>query len=137
MAEIHLDPEEIATVAWFLETAVVSLKEALEEEGETEGVGDAVRVRDLHDLEDLRQRIQLGLRSQSPEGSEEAVELPPEQLRNLARLAGDALRLCRGETPHKPLETPPALADASGLEGILEGVQSKAQGHPEFPDRQG
>ena len=119
-------------MAWFLETAVVSLKEVLEEP-ESEGLGDAVRVRDLDDLEGLRERIQ----SQVGQGGEEerprVLELTPTQLHRLGRLAEDAGRLCREESPRMPMESPSALPEAQALERILEGVRKKVRGHPEHP----
>ncbi len=134
MAQLELDAQELATMAWFLETAVVSLKEALEEEEATEGVGDAVRARDLYDLEGLRERVQIGLgeRSQEDDASRR-IDLTARQLQRLERLAADALCLCRGERPGTPLDSPPALAEAGALEEVLKGVRSKVQGHPGYP----
>ena len=129
MAQLELTTQELATVAWFLEAAVVSLKEALEE-AEEEGVEDAVRARDLYDLEGLRQTLQEGMGA-APEG-EAVVELDARQLARLARLADDAARLCRGETPRGDLELPSALPEAATLEKTLAGVRDKAAGHPEY-----
>jgi hypothetical protein len=130
MAQLSLDAQELATIAWFLETAVVSLKEALEE-AEEEGVEDAVRARDLYDLEGLREALQSSLGA-APEGGEAAaLELTPRQLDRLARLADDAARLCRGETPRGDLELPSALNEAATLEKTLTGIRDKALGHPE------
>lgn len=133
MARLQLSAQELATIAWFLESAVVSLKEALEE-AEEEGVEDAVRVRDLYDLEGLRASLQGSLGA-GPEG-EEAVplELTPRQLGQLGRLAEDAARLCRGETPRGDLEAPSALAEAGALEATLNAIRDKVRSHPEAPD---
>jgi hypothetical protein len=135
MAQLGLDAQELATIAWFLETAVVSLKEALEE-AEEEGVEDAVRARDLYDLEGLREALQGSLGA-APEGQEAVpLEVTPRQLDRLARLADDAARLCRGEAPRGDMELPAALPEAATLEKTLAGVRDKAQGHPEYPGEQ-
>ncbi|HKJ71298.1 MAG TPA: hypothetical protein VKA55_06060 [Gammaproteobacteria bacterium] len=132
MARLELTTQELATVAWFLEAAVVSLKEALEE-AEEEGVEDAVRARDLYDLEGLREALQGSLGA-APEGTAATpLELTPTQLHRLGRLADDAARLCRGETPHGDLELPSALSEAATLEKTLAGVRDKARAHPEAP----
>lgn len=132
MARLELSAQELATIAWFLETAVVSLKEALEE-AEEEGVEDAVRVRDLNDLEGLREAMQGSLGA-APEGEDaRPLELAPRQLEQLARLADDAARLCRGEPPRGDMELPSALPEAEALEKTLIALRDKARGHPEAP----
>jgi len=132
MAQLELTAQELATVAWFLETAVVSLKEALEE-AEEEGVEDAVRVRDLYDLEGLREALQGSLGAASEGEGATPLELTPRQLDRLGRLAEDAARLCRGEAPRGDMELPSALTEAEALEKTLVGVRDKAYGHPDFP----
>ncbi len=133
MATVRMSAQELATVAWFLEAAVVSLKENLEE-AEEEGMEDAARARHLYLLEGLRKSLQEGLRSEDGEG-EHWVELDPGQLGLLERLAGDALALCRGEKPGTDLDgmgTPP---DAAALASILSGVRDRLRTHPQFPDQ--
>ncbi|MFA9460758.1 hypothetical protein [Thiohalorhabdus methylotrophus] len=133
MATAHLDAQELAITAWFVESAVVSLKEYLEEDAE-EGVEDALRVRDLYLLEGIRSLLQGHL------GSAESVslELSAEQLERLSRLADDAAALCRGQRPGteemQALSTPP---DASALAHILEGLRDKLRAHPEHPELDG
>lgn len=129
MAQLALTTQEVATVAWFLEAAVVSLKEALEE-AEAEGVEDALRARDLYDLEALRAAFQ-GAMGEAPEG-QATLDLAPGQLDRLARLADDAARLCRGETPRGDLELPSSLPEANTLEKALIAVRDKAVAHPEY-----
>ena len=129
MAQLSLTTQEVATLAWFLEAAVVSLKEALEE-AEAEGVEDAVRARDLYDLEGLREAFQ-GAMGEAPEG-QAALDLAPRQLDRLGRLADDAARLCRGEAPRDDLELPSALPEAETLEKTLTGVRDKVIAHPDY-----
>ncbi|MEF8793739.1 hypothetical protein [Thiohalorhabdus sp.] len=129
MAQVSLTTQEVATLAWFLEAAVVSLKEALEE-AESEGVEDVVRARDLYDLETLREAFQGAMGEALEEKA--TLELAPGKLDRLARLADDAARLCRGETPRQDLELPSTLPEAETLEKTLVAVRDKVVEHPEY-----
>ena len=126
MSRLQLSARELATLSWFLEAAVVSIKESLEEERE-EGVEDALRVRELHELEELRSHLHVGSAAESHE-----LELSPPALGRLHRLAQDAIALCRGERPDG-LEDMPAPGDASSLRAVLEAVRDRLQAHPDLP----
>ena len=126
MPQLQLDAQEIATLAWFLESAIVSLKESLEEEDEVQGVEDALTARDLDALEGLRGALQGAL---GGEGA--AVELTPEQMQRLARLADDAARVCRGGKGERVMG--PGPGDASALAGAVEAVAGRVRAHAEYP----
>ncbi|MFP4560476.1 MAG: hypothetical protein ACLFRB_07590 [Thiohalorhabdus sp.] len=133
MATVRLDAQELAVAAWFVESAVVSLKEYLEEEEGTdaeEGVEDAMRVRDLYLLEEIRAALQ-GEPAQT-EGA--ALELTPQQLERLGRLADDAAALCRGERPRAEMQEMPLPPDAGALAHTLEGLRDRLRAHPQHPE---
>jgi hypothetical protein len=126
MPQLQLDAQEIATLAWFLESAIVSLKESLEEEDEVHGVEDALAARDLDALEGLRGTLQGAL------GAEGApVELTGEQMHRLARLADDAARVCRGGKGERVMG--PGPGDSSALAGAVEAVAGRVRAHPDYP----
>lgn len=133
MAVIRMDAQELATVAWFLESAIVSLKENLEE-AEEEGVEDAVRARDLYELEGLRETLQAGLREGTEDDGGRSVDLEPRQLARLGRLAGDAAALCRGEKTDADLGAMGIPPEAGALAATLAAVRDRARAHPQFPD---
>ncbi|KPV40404.1 hypothetical protein AN478_06280 [Thiohalorhabdus denitrificans] len=134
MATVQLDAQELAVTAWFVESAVVSLKEYLEEEGEEadseEGMESAMRVRDLSLLEEVRAALQGG--PGQTEGA--ALELTPEQLERLGRLADDAAALCRGERPRPEMQEMPLPPDAGALAHTLEGLRDRLRAHPQHPE---
>jgi hypothetical protein len=132
MVRLELTTHELALVAWFVEAAVVSLKESLEEQEEQEGVEDALRARDLFTLEALRESLQSGMGQAQGGEQGAAVELEAEQLNRLGRLAEDAVTLCRGKTPDSELaamDTPP---DAGALADSLAGIRDKVRAHPQY-----
>ncbi|HKJ87031.1 MAG TPA: hypothetical protein VKA48_00735 [Gammaproteobacteria bacterium] len=132
MATVDLDVQERATLAWFVESAVVSLKEHLEED-EEEGVEDALRVRDLYLLDGIRTALQGGLGDTETAGP----DLSAEQMERLSRLADNAAALCRGERVHGDMRTMPIPPDASALARILAGIRDKLRAHPDHPDPEG
>ena len=126
MPQLQLEPQEVATLAWFLESAIVSLKESLEEEDEVQGVEDALAARDLQALEGLRGALQGALGAEAA-----AVGLDGEQMQRLARLADDAARVCRGGQGERVLS--PGPGDASALAQAMEAVAGRARAHPDYP----
>ena len=126
MPQLQLDPQEVATLAWFLESAIVSLKESLEDEEEAHGVADALAARDLQALEGLRDALRGAL------GAELApVERTGEQMQRLVRLADDAARVCRGGQGERVMA--PGPGDASALAGAVEAVAGRVRAHPDYP----
>jgi len=136
MARLEFNTHEIALVAWFLEAAVVSLKESLEEQEEQEGVEDALRARDLYLLESLRETLQGAMGSAQGAEQGAVLELSGEQLNRLGRLAGDAIALCRGQQPDSDLAEMAVPPDAASLEKSLAAVRDRVQGHPEYTGEQ-
>jgi len=132
MARLELTIHEIALVAWFVEAAVVSLKESLEEQEEQEGVEDALRARDLYVLDALREALQGGMGAAQGTEQGAALELSGEQLNRVGRLAEDAIALCRGQQPDSDLAEMAVPPDAASLEKTLAGIRDKVQGHPDY-----
>ncbi len=130
MAELELTKEELATLSWFLESAIVAQKEGLEE-AEEKGLEDAFRVQDLAQLEELREIVHNRLVQVKGRDTVSTLNLTPKQLKRLDQLAEDGIALCRGQ--EGGMDRPTPGSDVQGLTQILEEIREKTHACPDWP----